>query len=170
MKRLPRILKILSVNSFIVRTLWNNGEIRDIDFEPLLTIWNKEEETIYQPLNDLAIFETVQVSPDHTLYWPTVTVYITFKGTKKGAPLDLDPDVLYEKSTLVEKYERPHIGRLLKTAREKAGLSQMEVAINCGTSRTYLSRIENEHSDIQFDVFYKIVILGMGKKLKVLIE
>ncbi len=170
MKRLPRILKIISVRNFVVKTLWNNSETRDIDFKPIIKEWEKEHAEMYLPLSDPKIFKTVAVSPEHTLCWPGVKVALTFKGNTTEAPLDLDPDVLYEQSKLVKGFERPHIGLLLKTVREKAGLSQREVALNSGTSRTYISRIENEHSDIQLDVFYKIVQLGIGKEVKISIE
>jgi DNA-binding XRE family transcriptional regulator len=170
MKRLPRIIKIISVRNFIVRSLWNNGEVRDIDFKPIMETWEQDKEEMYEPLYDPKKFKTVSVSPEHTLCWPNVTLKVTFKGVTKVAPLDLDPDVLYEQSKLIKRFERPKIGHILRQARENAGLSQSQVALNSGTSRTYISRIENEHSDIQFDVFYKIVTLGMGKEVKVSIE
>lgn len=170
MKRLPRIVRIISVRNFIIRSLWNNGEVRDIDFKPMIESWKKSNEDLYEPLYSPKIFKSVAVSDEHTLCWPAIKIKVTFKGITKETPLDMDPDVLYENSKLIRRYERPNIGHILKTARENAGLSQSEVAINSGTSRTYISRIENEHSDIQFDVFYKIVRLGIGKDLKVSIE
>jgi DNA-binding XRE family transcriptional regulator len=170
MKRLPRIIKITSITDFVVQTLWNNGELREIDFKPMLAGWKAQKEEMYEPLQNREVFEMIAVSADHTLYWPNLSTKITFNGVTKEAHLDLDPDVLYNRSTLVSGYEHSHIGKLLKAARLKAGLSQQEVAMNSGTSRTYISRIENEHSDIQFDVFYKIVRLGIGMDLKVSIE
>lgn len=170
MKRLPRIVKIVSVRNFVIRTLWNNGELRAIDFKPMIELWQKNKEHIYEPLANPKIFKSVSVSADHTLCWPSVPIKVTFKGITNESPLDLDPDVLYEAGKLIERYEPPRVGLLLKTAREHAGLSQTEVALNSGTSRTYISRIENERSDIQFDVFYKIVKLGIGKDVKVSIE
>jgi transcriptional regulator with XRE-family HTH domain len=56
---------------------------------------------------------------------------------------------------------------MLKEAREKAGLSQAEVALSAGTTRNYISRIENGKSDIQLETLHKIVALGLGKELKV---
>ena len=170
MKRLPRIIKIISVRNFVVKTLWNNGEIRDIDFKPLLAQWSADEETRYAPLNDARLFKTVAVSPDHTLQWPKLMTKLTFRGITKESPLDLDPDVLFEKSKLVEQHKPLHVGHILKAAREDAGLSQTEVAQNSGTTRNYISRIENEKSDIQVDTLYKIVTLGMGKQLSVSIK
>ena len=128
MKRLPRIVNIISIRKFVIRLLWNNGEVRDVDFKPLIEEWKKNKEKMYQPLADPKVFKTVSVSPERTLCWPSVKIKIKFKGLTKEHPLDLDPDVLFEKSRLIERYERPHIGHILKTARENAGLSQIEVA------------------------------------------
>jgi DNA-binding XRE family transcriptional regulator len=170
MKRLPRILKIISVRNYVIRTLWNNGEVRDIDFKPMLEHWSENNEIMYRPLNDPNVFNQVSLSETHTIQWENVPIKFSFNGGVREAPLDLDPDVLYENSQLLAQFEKPHIGQLLKAAREDAGLSQTQVALNSGTSRTYISRIENERSDIQFDVFYKIVRLGIGKDVRILIE
>lgn len=88
------------------------------------------------------------------------------KRTIEG-PLDLDPDELYSQSTLIQKTERLAIGDLLRKAREEAGLSQVDVATKSGTSRNYISRIENGKSDIQLETLNKIVQLGMGKQVRV---
>ena len=58
------------------------------------------------------------------------------------------------------------VGIMLRRAREKAGLTQTDVAINAGTTRNYISRIENGKSDIQVETLHKIVELGLGKELR----
>lgn len=82
-------------------------------------------------------------------------------------PLDLDPDELYRQSVLVRKTEPLEVGNLLRKARQEAGLSQLEVATKSGTSRHYISRIENGKSDIQLETLNKIVQLGMAKQVRV---
>jgi len=47
----------------------------------------------------------------------------------------------------------------------EAGLSQIDVATKSGTSRNYISRIENGKSDIQLETLNKIVQLGIGKQI-----
>lgn len=159
-----------TVKNFVVRTIWNNGEVRDIDFKPIIEEWKQSGADLFSPLYDAKIFRNISVSDDHTLCWPEVKLKTTFKGITIEAALDIDPDVMYEKSKLIETYERPHIGILFKTARELAGLSQLQVAKNSGTSRNYISKIESDRSDIQVDTLFKLVKLGMGKELKVSIE
>jgi transcriptional regulator with XRE-family HTH domain len=73
---------------------------------------------------------------------------------------------LYQESTFVRSIEPLPIGTMLKQAREKAGLTQTDVAINAGTTRNYISRIENGKSDIQVETLHKIVELGLGKQLR----
>lgn len=54
---------------------------------------------------------------------------------------------------------------MLREAREAAGLSQADVALKSGTTRNYISRIENEKSDIQLETLQKIVELGIGGEI-----
>lgn len=59
---------------------------------------------------------------------------------------------------------------MLRKARENAGLSQADVALKSGTTRNYISRIENDKSDIQLETLQKIVELGIGGKIVVRIK
>jgi transcriptional regulator with XRE-family HTH domain len=54
---------------------------------------------------------------------------------------------------------------MLKEARENAGLTQADVALKSGTTRNYISRIENDKSDIQLETLQKIVELGIGGEM-----
>ena len=58
------------------------------------------------------------------------------------------------------------IGVLLKQAREEAGLTQDEVAIQLNTKKTAVSRIENHAEDIRLSTLEKYAN-AFGKKLKV---
>lgn len=57
------------------------------------------------------------------------------------------------------------IGELLKEARKQANMTQTELALKVGTTKNYISRIENGHSDIQLGTLIKIVELGLGRQL-----
>jgi len=46
-------------------------------------------------------------------------------------------------------------------------MSQQELALVSGTSRTYISRIENNRSDIELGTLQKIIETGLGKKLEI---
>jgi len=61
------------------------------------------------------------------------------------------------------------IGELLKEARKEARLTQEELAQKTGTKKSFISRIENGHSDIQLSTLYRLVELGFGKSVNLTI-
>lgn len=165
-KELPRLSKIQKIEPFKVWMLWNNAEIREIDFEPLFQIWAEQKDENLLRLCNFEAFKQVSISESKTMEWKNLPVTFTFKGKTSVQPLELDPDVLYQNSTLIRKIDPISIGSLLKKAREEMGLSQTQVAENAGTTRHYISRIENEQSEIQLDTLQKIIELGLGKKMR----
>ena len=167
MSQLVRISKIISVEPFKITALWNNGEIRINDFSKSFEIWANSENNHLLGLMNWEIFKDVSVTnePPRTMEWKNYPITFTWKGKTQTAPTDLDPDVLYHESVFLRKIEAIPVGNILKKARENAGLSQTDVAINAGTTRNYISRIENGKSDIQLETLHKIVELGLGKQL-----
>ena len=75
-----------------------------------------------------------------------------------------------EKSQAIEDNNSFKIGLLIRNARKKAGLTQEQLATRSGTTRFYISRLENEKTDVELSTFRKIIEAGLGKNLKVLIE
>lgn len=63
--------------------------------------------------------------------------------------------------------KRYQIGSLIKNARKQAGLTQEELARRSGTTKNYISRIENNKSDIEFGTLMKIIEIGLGKQLSI---
>jgi transcriptional regulator with XRE-family HTH domain len=59
---------------------------------------------------------------------------------------------------------------LLEEARTKLGMTQQELAEKCGTNKSYISRIENNESDIRLSTLLKIVQQGFGGHLKLTLE
>jgi len=62
------------------------------------------------------------------------------------------------------------IGEILKEARLEAHLTQEELALKTGTRKSFISRIENGHSDIQLSTLYRLVELGFGKSVNLTIS
>lgn len=56
----------------------------------------------------------------------------------------------------------------LKEERKKAGLTQAQLAEKIGTKKSYISRIENGHTDVQLSTLFKI-FQGLGKRVSVTI-
>ena len=59
------------------------------------------------------------------------------------------------------------LGVMLKEARKEARLTQEELAARTGTKKSYISRIERGMSDIQLSTYYKLIEIGLGKKLNI---
>ena len=60
------------------------------------------------------------------------------------------------------------LGERLKEERKKAGLTQEQLAEKIGTKKTYISRVENGHADIQMSTLFKI-FNGLGRKVSLTI-
>ena len=62
------------------------------------------------------------------------------------------------------------LGEMLKEERIKANLTQEELAERTGTKKSYISRIEAGKSDIQISTFYRIIEIGLKKRLNISIS
>ena len=69
-----------------------------------------------------------------------------------------------------EKYEQEFeaykLGVMLKELRMELGLTQEQLAEKCGTTKNYISRIENNASDIRLSTLMRIISEGLGKHLR----
>lgn len=170
MKPLPKIARIIEVERFKITLLWSTSEIRVLNFAPLFEQWEADGDSNMAGLQDWETFKQVAISENRTLCWPNVPVSYTFKGEIRASPLEVDVQELYRQSKLVKKMEPVNLGAMLRGAREAAGLSQADVALKSGTTRNYISRIENDKSDIQLETLQKIVELGIGGEMVVQIK
>jgi len=69
-----------------------------------------------------------------------------------------------------QEFDSFRLGVLLEQARIKRGLTQEQLAERCGTNKSYISRIENNASDIRLKTLSKIVETGLGGKLMIRLE
>ncbi|MEI6185267.1 MAG: helix-turn-helix transcriptional regulator [Bacteroidota bacterium] len=67
-----------------------------------------------------------------------------------------------------EKAQYFVISEMLKQSRLEANLTQEQLAQKVGTKKSYISRLENGHCDIQLSTLYKIFETGLGKKVSLL--
>ncbi|MCF6270620.1 MAG: helix-turn-helix transcriptional regulator [Melioribacteraceae bacterium] len=70
------------------------------------------------------------------------------KGTKKRDELD-------------NGYENFKLGTLLYEARHAKGMTQAELAEKVGTTKSYISKIENNIKEVRLSTLQKIVHLGL---------
>ncbi len=79
------------------------------------------------------------------------------RGTKKREELEAG-------------YENFKIGALIHDARLEMGMTQEELAKKVGTTKSYISKIENNIKEARISTLQKIVELGFGGHLEISIK
>jgi len=73
-----------------------------------------------------------------------------------------------------EKYEQEFesfkLGVLIQEARKQRHLTQEELALKVGTTKNYISRVENDASDIRLSTLMRIITDGLGGHLKLTLD
>jgi DNA-binding XRE family transcriptional regulator len=160
-------LKINEVilGDLLISVLFSNGENRKLDFKHILSKdWKVTKKDREYKLNTPEVFTSVELIHG-TLAWKAIPFMLTDEfGAERNVPFDVGADVLYDLS--IPDESRSHaIGKMFKQWRVEAKLTQEEVARRSGTSRTYITKIENGSQDIELDTLYRIVEGGLNKTL-----
>jgi len=79
------------------------------------------------------------------------------KGTKKREELEAG-------------YEMFKAGVLIQQTRQQLGMTQEELAIKVGTTKSYISKIENDLKEARISTLQKIVELGFGARLEITLK
>ena len=69
-----------------------------------------------------------------------------------------------------EEFEAFRIGVLIQEARKNRNLTQQQLADKVGTTKSYISRIENNASDIRLSTLMRIIREGLGGSLKLSLD
>ena len=75
-----------------------------------------------------------------------------------------------KREELESGYENFRIGALIHEARIEKGLTQEELAEKVGTTKSYISKIENNVKEVRLSTLQKIVELGLGGQLQLSIK
>lgn len=75
-----------------------------------------------------------------------------------------------KRDQLESGYENFKIGALIHEARIVKGLTQKELADKVGTTKSYISKIENNIKEARLSTIQKIVELGLGGQLELSIK
>lgn len=67
-------------------------------------------------------------------------------------------------------FETFKLGIMMKDLRKSRGLTQEQLASKCGTTKHYISRIENNASDIRISTLIRILHDGLGAHLRLNID
>lgn len=94
------------------------------------------------------------------------------KGNNNLTPFTEHLDSQYGKrgNEVRERYEQEFeafkLGVMLQELRKEKGMTQEELAEKCGTTKNYISRIENHATDIRLSTLIRIIQDGLGGHLK----
>ena len=91
----------------------------------------------------------------------TLTELIDYKYGKRGNK---------KREQWEQGFEAFKLGVLLEEARLKLGMTQEELAKKSGTNKSYISRIENNASDIRLSTLMRIIQDGLGGQLKLSVQ
>ena len=69
-----------------------------------------------------------------------------------------------------EEFESFKIGVLIQQARKKRNMTQEQLAQKVGTTKNYISRIENNASDIRLSTLWRIIRNGLDGHLKLSLD
>ena len=65
-----------------------------------------------------------------------------------------------EREKFEEGFEAFKLGVMIQELKKESGLTQEQLAEKCGTTKTYISRIENNASDIRLSTLMRIMREG----------
>lgn len=149
--------------------MFNNGDSRLLDFKKIFNEWNISEQDAEYKLLKLKEFKKIALR-NYPLSWPNIGFEIKNEmGKTEKHPYEIGPDILFQLSQPIDNHEtKPD--SIIKSARLKAGLTQDQLAMRSGTTRFYISRIENNKTDVEMATFRKIIEAGLGKQLRLTIE
>ena len=69
-----------------------------------------------------------------------------------------------------EGYENFKVGALIHEARLEKGMTQEQLAHKVGTTKSYISKIENNIKEVRISTLQKIIELGFGGHLELSIK
>ena len=75
-----------------------------------------------------------------------------------------------ERENLEAGYENFKIGTMIHDARIKKGMTQQELAEKVGTSKSYISKIENNIKEARISTLQKIIEVGFSGHLELSIK
>lgn len=97
-------------------------------------------------------------------------------GTKNITTFDEHLDSRYGKIGTIKRTEFEikakafAIGEVIKEERRLCSMTQEQLAEKTGTKKSFISRIENGHSDIQLSTLYRLLEFGLGLKISLTIK
>jgi len=94
-KEMPCIQEIIKIEPFKITVIWNTGEIKVVEFEPIFEYWDSTEGKTPDKMKDFKEFAKVSII-DNTLGWKNIKL--------TNSALTIDPEGIYESSKPLDDY------------------------------------------------------------------
>lgn len=167
MRHLKKILKVEAVSETVLLMLFSNGHYRRVDMLDFLKKFDVQKGDLgYELIENPKLIPQVEVV-DYALTWKKISrVFDLPSGKKFEAYYQPDPDVMYQESEPdPDRSSRVEFGAVIRKVRKELGMTQEELANKIGTKKTYISKVENDKSDLELFTLQKIFEIGFGKKM-----
>lgn len=161
-----RILKIRHSNFPNIAFVAGNGEHRTIDLKKHFKRLNLSDKDFgYQILKDKNLFNSVSLE-ENALAWKQLQSTVNLPSGKSLTTFfHLDPIMVLKHSEPEMRKLGYDIGQEIREERLCQDMSQQELAEKIGTSKHYISKLENSKTDFEFKTLQKVVELGLGKNI-----
>lgn len=160
-------LKIENKGPDFVDVLWNDGSNRRHRLGAFFHQWKANP--ILASLANPAGVQSIEVV-DGSLGWPEekIAVPSNINLEIEDDRLTLDPYTLYETGeVIVERNPALKLAQVVSSIRLKLGLTQEQVAIRTGVTKSYISKIERGVTDINLGTFEWLLEQGFGKRIEI---
>jgi hypothetical protein len=106
MKTTYKVTEIIKIEPFKITCRWSNGEIRVIDFEPIIKKWNLQTNELSYKLTDYEVFKYASIGEGNTICWPNIPIqHFNFTRGEISSPLSLCPNTLYSESKPINNFK-----------------------------------------------------------------
>jgi DNA-binding XRE family transcriptional regulator len=108
---------------------------------------------------------------DYALTWPEERQRVPWPdGSVRELPFQLDPGTCIRHAEALEDPGDRRLGDRMRRWRREAGLTQEELARRVGTSKHYISRLENHRVEPEWRTLRKIAEIGLGRELELVLR
>lgn len=165
MRNIRKILKIVERNYPNIYFIANTGDYRVLNIKELYKEKGiRKGDFGYEVITDKEVFNKVTIV-DHALAWQNlVKTLILPSGKEIDVFFHLDPEVAIEHSEYHYGFNKKlNIGRQLKSLRTHQNMSQSVLGEKVGTDKGYISKLENNKTDFEFNTLKKIYEVGLER-------
>lgn len=164
-----KIIKIKGIDFPNISFISRNNESRIINLKTYFKKINLEKGDFgHEIIEDSNVFNSVTLE-NNALAWKEINkIIILPSGKKIETFFHLDPILTIEYSDLIPN-SFIKLGKKIKSERKEQKLSQEELGKRIGTTKNYISKVENAKTGIEFNTLEKIFEVGLNKNIYLIV-